>query len=453
MKKFYLFLSFLVVFLLLFPFGNNYTLAETTDDLNTHRVIIKFRPLLSRNFRENIVRNEGCLITKDLKLENTHVVKLTETKRDELINKLQRNLFVDYVEIDHLAYTTETPNDPKFSDQWGLTKIDAEGAWDVTHGSTNVDIAIVDTGINQNHPDLKDKIEKSVDCTAGSSCPNVIQSDPNGHGTHVAGIASAVTNNEVGIAGLSWDGRLMSVKVLDDDGTGYYSWVADGIVWAADNGAEVINLSLSGRYSSRTLKNAVNYAWNKGVVVVAAAGNDSSSRRRYPAYYSRAIAVAATDESDQKAYFSNYGSWVDVAAPGVSIISSYQDDYDSLSGTSMSAPHVAGLAGLLYGQNPTWTNNQVRNKLESTADSIPGTGSYWVHGRINACDAVGCDGEEPSSTPTPIPPTPTPTPTPEETPPPSTPTLTPTPIPPTPTPTSSPKPWWCRWLPNHRYCQ
>ena len=249
----------------------------------------------------------------------------------------------------------------------------------------------------------------------------------------------------------------MSVKALDDGGSGYYSWIANGIIFAADNGAEVINLSLGGTSSSSTLLSAINYAWNKGVVVAAAAGNDGRSRKLYPAYYSNSIAVAATDSNDKKASFSNYGNWVDEAAPGVNIFSAYKNDYANLSGTSMATPFVSGLAALLFGQNPGWSNAQVRNRIESTADRIPGTGTYWVHGRINACEAVGCASVAPTptatATPSPIPtsistqePTLTPTAT-------SSPESTPSPSPTTtPTPTPTPKPWWCVYVPNHTSC-
>ena len=178
---------------------------------------------------------------------------------------------------------------------------------------------------------------------------------------------------------------------------------------------------------------------------MAAAGNRNSTSRFYPAYYSNSIATAATDQNDKKASFSTYGSWVDVAAPGVSIISTYKGDYTYFSGTSMAAPYVSGLAGLIFGFHPDWNNFQVRDKLQSSSDQIPGTGFYWTYGRINACKALdGC---------TQITLTPTPTLTPSPTP-----TLTPTPTPsitpsPTPIPTPSSRPWWCKYIPSHSLCQ
>jgi len=470
-----------IILLLLFSIASlimsSNVVASTFVDDNSERLIVRFRSLTPRVYRERLINSLELKDVKDLKLGNTLLLRVSKDNRQKIIENLERNLLVDYVEPDFIAYATETPDDPEFPNQWGLAKVNAAGAWDKTHGANDVDVAVIDTGIDGSHPDISGKVVVSVDCTISSSCPNVTATDANGHGTHVAGIASALTNNGIGIAGSSWEGRLMSVKALDANGSGYYSWIANAMIWATNNGAEVINLSLSGRSYSRTLRNAVNYAWNNGVIVVAAAGNRGSSYRNYPAYFSNSIAVAATDKNDIKAYFSTYGSWVDVAAPGVSIVSTYKGGYEYMSGTSMAAPHVAGLAALVFGQNPTWNNSQVRNRIESTADSISGTGSYWKWGRVNYCKAVNCgvvDELTPTLTNTPTPtvtltptpslassPTPTvtstPTPTPTET---AVPTNTPTLIPtntPTPTPTTTPtptnKPWWCRYWPQHYRCQ
>src|SRR3972149_91980 len=339
------------------------------------RLIIKFRPLVPKFYKENLFSSYGLAQTSELKLKDAVVVEIPKGLSAIVTGKLNKNLTIEYAEKAAIAYKVEVPNDPNFVSQWGLTKIKAPEGWDVTHGSGSVDIAITDTGINNSHPDLTGKIAVSVNCTVSSSCPSQTTTDPDGHGTHVAGIASAITNNSEGVAGVSWEGKLMSVKVLDDTGSGYYSWIVNGIVWAADNGAEVINLSLGGSSSSSALKSAVDYAWGKGVVIVAAAGNSGNTRALYPAYYANSIAV----------------------------------------------PHVTGLAALLFGQNPSWTNSQVRGRIESTSDAVPGTGLYWSKGRINVCRAVGGCGVSPSPTPS-ASPTSTPTAT-------ATPTTTPTPSP------------------------
>ncbi|MDD5702817.1 MAG: S8 family peptidase [Dehalococcoidales bacterium] len=456
----FIFLSF---YILLNPRVNQ---AKTADEGLTDRVIIKFHPLIPKYFKNKAVESYGLNIKEELKLAHSYVIEVPKGKVSEYKDKIKKNLLVDYIEEDYLAYELSIPNDPSFSEQWGLTKIQAPEAWDVNRGSDAVDIAIVDSGINYQHPDLGAKVKSSVDCRSGS-CPSLWTQDPGGHGTHVAGIAGAITNNSQGVAGVSWDANLMSVKVLNDSGSGYYSWIANGIVWAADNGAEVINLSLGGSFSSSTLQSAVNYAWNKGVTVVAASGNRGTMSPTYPAYYSNVIAVAAVTQSDTKASFSNYGSWVDVAAPGVSIYSTYQSGYEYLSGTSMASPYVAGLAALIKAQNPDFSNQETRQKLESSADTITGTGSFWKYGRINACRALGCTFT-PAPTPAPtaiVIPTPTSFPSPTVTVVPTItiiPTIVPTPTAispaptissPTPTPSGSPLPWWCRYVPSHPSCQ
>jgi subtilisin family serine protease len=225
--------------------------------------------------------------------------------------------------------------------------------------------------------------------------------DGNGHGTHVGGTVAAETNNATGGAGTCPNCRLMPVRVLDNNGSGTLVNVANGINFAANNGAEAINLSLGGS-GSTTLQNAVNNAWNAGVFLACAAGNSntSSTGSAYPAAYPNCFAIASTTSSDARSSFSNYGSWVEVAAPGSSIYSTWLNSgYNTISGTSMATPHVAGLAGLLASQG--LTNSQIRTRICDTADDISGTGSLWTCGRINAYRAVtGGGGPGPTPTPT-----------------------------------------------------
>lgn len=259
----------------------------------------------------------------------------------------------------------------------------------MTKGSSTVRIAIWDTGIDQDHEDLKTKVIANVNFTTSRTVD-----DRYGRGTHVAGIAAAITDNARGIAGVGFQTSLMNVKVLSDTGSGQYSWIANGIIWAADNGAHVINMSLGGTSTSSTLQAAVQYAWSKGVVLVAAAGNENVSTPTYPAYYEECIAVAATDQNDAKASFSNYGSWVDIAAPGVNIYSTLPNhpnrigvrNYGSLSGTSMATPHVAGVAALVKARYPSLTNADIKAKILAATD--PATGFTPTLGRINAYKAV-----------------------------------------------------------------
>ncbi len=219
-------------------------------------------------------------------------------------------------------------------------------------------------------------------------------SDDNGHGTHVAGTVAALTNNDTGGVGANWAVALLAAKVLSASGSGTYAAVANGITWSADRGARCINISLGGYWPSNTLKNAVNYAWNKGAVLACAAGNDGMNWKLYPAAYDRCIAVAASDQNDTKAWFSNWGaSWVDVVAPGVGILSTVlKDKYETWSGTSMATPYVAGLAGLVWARglarNTCTTASCVRKRIEQNTDTVPGVGTYYKYGRVNYFKAV-----------------------------------------------------------------
>jgi thermitase len=301
---------------------------------------------------------------------------------------------VAFAEPNYLAHALEVPNDPGFSAQWGLSQIDAPAAWDVSHGSSAVIIAIVDTGIDGTHVDLAGKVLAGWNFVSPSAIPADSDSDDAGHGTHCAGIAAAVTNNSVGIAGLAPSARLMPVKVLDSSGTGSYEDVALGVRYAADHGARVINLSLGGTDPSDTLREAVNYALGRGCLLSCAAGNAvgglSEYGIMYPAQY--AMAVGATDSWDARAWFSKYGPQLSVVAPGQSIYSTLPGGfYGSLSGTSMAAPHVSGLAALLWGACPLESNVEVRHVIESTADDLgsPGWDQEFGYGRIDARAAIG----------------------------------------------------------------
>ncbi|MDR5693730.1 MAG: S8 family peptidase [Armatimonadota bacterium] len=370
-------------------------------------LLVKFAPSVSP---DPVARAVGARIVDRIPALGVFVLKVPTGTLEATLLALSRNPLVEYAEVNGIALALGiTPNDP-YADgvncynsshdgcvsQWAWGKIQAYDAWGITTGSAEVKIAVIDTGIDSAHPDLPLLAPGANFVTKGAP-----PEDDNGHGTHVAGTIGALTNNATGVAGLNWSISLVPVKVLDASGSGTYSAVANGITWSADNGAKVINLSLGGSVPSKTLEAAVKYAWNKGAVLACAAGNSGTTQKLYPAAYTNCIAVAATDENDQKASFSNYGKWVDVAAPGVHILSTmpnspvylttqygYLQDYDSLSGTSMATPHVAGLAGLVWARGVCSTNTCVRSRIETTADPIAGTGTYWTRGRINAYKAV-----------------------------------------------------------------
>jgi thermitase len=277
-------------------------------------------------------------------------------------------------------------NDDYSGRQWAIPKIMAPQAWEVTSGANNVVIAVLDTGIDKEQVDLVGKVIAEVNFTDSPTTDDIY-----GHGTHIAGIIAAWAESGTGVAGLAHDCRLMNVKVADDQGRFDSSVAAKGINWAVDHGANVINMSLVSTEPSPILEEAINYAWNKGVVVVAAAGNLVGTKVVYPAYYSNCIAVAATDSNDCVASWSSQGGWVDVAAPGVDIYSTLPDNqYGYKSGTSMAAAHVSGLAGLLFTlendrNDDGFLNDEVRAAIEYGCD---GLNIGAVKGRINAFYSV-----------------------------------------------------------------
>jgi subtilisin family serine protease len=279
------------------------------------------------------------------------------------------------------------PNDLLYGAyQWNLPAIETERGWALSRGSDDIVIAVLDTGVQLDHPDLKGRITEGINLV-GEGGPE----DDVGHGTHVAGIIAATVNNGEGVAGLSWRGRIMPVKVLDSTGSGTTYSVAEGIIWATDHGADVINMSLGNYASAEFLHDAIRYAYDRGVVLVAASGNDNTDQPGYPAAYPEVFAVAATDAEDGKAPYSNYGDYIDVAAPGDAIASTYPgNQYAALSGTSMASPHVAALAGLIKSVNPDLTNEEVMDIMRKTAVDLgeKGRDPYFGYGRIDVVRAL-----------------------------------------------------------------
>ena len=259
-----------------------------------------------------------------------------------------------------------TVNDPYFHEQWALSRIGISGLWQVTSGQPDIIVAIVDTGIDRNHEELKDKIVAEVNFTDSPTTH-----DDNGHGTHIAGIVVSNSNNNLGVAGLAPEARLMNVKVADGTGSCQAAAVAKGITWAVDNGANVINISLELSQASLELEKAVDYAWTSGVVVVAAAGNDGGGQPTYPACYENSVAVAATRQDDTLAPLSNHGEWVDVVAPGFFIYSTLpENSYGYKSGTSFATAYVSGLAALLFDiANDTNGNGRLNDEVRAAIEA------------------------------------------------------------------------------------
>ena len=378
--------------------GVLFVTASGSAAVGKSRLLVKFAPAATAADRSAAVGAVDGTAVQSIPDIGVHVVVVPSATAAAALARLKHSPSVEFAEPDATAEAADVPDDPSFSLQWGMTKIKAPDAWTTTKGSPSVKVAVLDTGVSLSHPDLQGKVVATRNFSS-SSTPD----DVNGHGSHVAGIAAAATNNGVGVAGVGYSVDIMDVKVLGDSGSGLYSDMISGITWAADNGANVINLSLGGTMASSALESAVNYAWSKGVVVVAAAGNSASSAPFYPAYYANVMAVAATTDLDKLASFSDYGDWVDVAAPGISIYSTIPGGYGYMSGTSMASPFVSGLAALLFAQATDTNgngllNDEVRSRIQSTADNI-GLSSIGS-GRINAYRAVtGASPAPPSSPP------------------------------------------------------
>jgi thermitase len=272
--------------------------------------------------------------------------------------------------------STYSLEDSYLAERWGITKIEAPQAWQITRGDQSIIVAVLDTGINKDNQDLAEKVMADVNLTNSRTTDDLY-----GHGTHMAGT----------IAAIAPECQLMNVKVADDLGKCEPSVVAKGIIWAVDHGAKVINISLA-MQASPDLIEAVNYAWEQGAIIIAAAGNKGGSEPSYPAYYVNCLAVAGTNENNSLALLSSHGDWVDVAAPGFNIYSELpQNQYGYKTGTSSAGAHVSGVAALAFSvaedsNNNGTVNDEVRCAIENSCSPIAADGVG--NGLINAFQAV-----------------------------------------------------------------
>ncbi|MEA2465877.1 MAG: thermitase [Thermoleophilaceae bacterium] len=340
----------------------------------------------------------------------THVVSVSKDPAG-LARVLERSRVVAYAEPNFVLHALATPNDSLYSTEYGLNNtgqtggtadadIDAPEGWDLAGlaafpNTGGVKVGIVDTGIDQTHPDLAGKaVGCATSYNAGLLIHNGVCADDNGHGSHVSGTISANTNNAQGVAGVAFNSPIVMCKALATAaGTGLTSDIANCINWTRQQGVKVISMSLGGG-DNATLKSAVQTAYNNGngVLLVAAAGNDGDATLNYPAAYAEVVSVAATDNKDHRASFSNANADVEIAAPGVNIQSTYAGGiYMQLSGTSMATPHVAGVAAVIADLNPTATAATLRSKLDAAVDDIGAAGrdANFGFGRVNLCKAAG----------------------------------------------------------------
>lgn len=387
--------------------------APDGNQMREGSLIVKFRSGTSENDRNRVRTAMSMRTSEPLLLADTFRVTVDQSRVSDVLSRYSAHPEIEYAEPDYVMRASLTPNDPLFGSQYGPQKISAPTAWNTAQSSSNIRIAVVDCGIFTSssaflspdgfpgHPDVRSKIVGEVNFTSSPFGAD----DFCDHGTSVAGIAAAATNNGVGIAGVGFNASILNAKVLGDNGSGSSSAVINGIVWAADNGAHVINLSLGSTAAcSAATQDAINYAWNKNAVIVAAAGNENRNSAGQPASCTRVVGVAATDSNDNRASFSNYGLNVDIAAPGVGIRTTDLDgNYDTYNGTSHSSPHVAGVAALVWGTAFGTSNAAVVDRILSSADQIAGTGTTYKWGRLNAAAAVAAP-PPPGACPSPRPP-------------------------------------------------
>ncbi len=418
------------------------------------QVIVKLKAGVSLAALRAAVKAQGATLGAPLRVPGYYLVTVKEVDKDtvpKMALALAKDPAVASAQPNYYRYADFTPNDTYYPYQWNLPKIQMPSAWNVTAGA-GITVAIVDTGVAyENYGQYK----RASDLNAATFVAgwnfinnNAHANDDNAHGTHVAGTIAQATNNMSGTAGIAHQAKIMPLKALNASGAGQDDWVASAIVWAADNGAKVINLSLGAESPSLLLEDAVNYAYDKGVVVVAAAGNSGIGVLNYPAAYANVIAVGAVRYDETRSSYSNYGTGLSVVAPGGDLSVDQNNDgypdgilqqtfnpnthdpadfsYWFFQGTSMATPHVSGVAALILASGAATTPSQVRQALQQSAKDLgqPGWDPQYGYGLIQAQSAL--DWLAPTATPTATPMGPTATPTQRPTP---TQTATPTPIP------------------------
>lgn len=436
---------------------SNFLFSQDNSELVTNELIIKFKANKKPESSDVLIRQkfENTAITKLNKNNNIQSIKLTGNKKEgdtyvlkfnsnkpinEFIELYEKTGLFEYVEPNYIGrghgFQT-TPTDTYFFRQWSHhndgsfplsnstidADIDTELAWDITRGDPNLIVAVLDSGVKLDHPEFSGRIwnnsnenENGYDTDSNNYIDDINgwdfvnndndPTDDHGHGTNVTGIALASGDNDRGYAGMNWNSKIMVCKILDDNNNGFYSWWAEAIYYAVNNGASVINLSAGGNGSSTLLENAINYAYNNNVSVVVSTGNQNSVIQ-YPAKYTNAFAIGSTNADDTRSvpFFwnttsgSNYGPELDFVAPGNYIFGlsySSSTNYNTYwGGTSQAAPHVSGLISLLLSVDPNLTVDGIRTILEASSEDQVGDSNdtigwdqYYGHGRINAFQAL-----------------------------------------------------------------
>lgn len=386
--------SFLVLFLLFASVGY----AEEFETLNFKQSHKLLQDSTTQNewiiqFKTNITSEERARIFQTIKATEISyldqgfisLIKTSNETNPADIETLHKNYVqIEFVEPNQKSIKQYIPKDPGYVEQWYLKKIQTQAAWEQTKGSSKVTVAVIDDGVQKNHPDLAGKFVHPYNAVTGYSY--IPAGD---HGTHVAGVIGATMNN-IGVAGISPNVKIMPINVFKGELADLYS-IVRAIYYAADHNTQVINLSLGSYDYSKSEYAAITYAKRKGAVVIAAAGNEHNSRKNYPAAYEHVIAVSATDSKDQITKFSSYGSHIDISAPGKKILSTIsKNKYAFADGTSMATPVVSGVAALVISKNPFLLPNQVEAILKKSVIDLGAKGKdqYYGYGRIDAKKAL-----------------------------------------------------------------
>jgi subtilisin family serine protease len=392
----------LTVALVVLLCGQSFAAPEKVPG-QARRMIVVFKNWVNEPAYDQVLQRTGAVKVKNLRLINAAVVLAGPASE----RALRQQIEVVRVEEDAVVHALAKPQPappPAESLPWGVDRIDADMVWDRNHdmvvdaganAGSGIRVAVLDTGIDLDHPDLQANIKGGVNTINPRKSPD----DDNGHGTHVAGIIAAV-DNAIGVLGVAPQAWLYAVKVLDRQGSGFVSDIIEGLQWCIDNGMQVVNMSFGTSSDVQSFHDAIVAANNAGMVLVAAAGNSGPGDNTvlYPAKYQEVIAVSATDKSDAVPYWSSRGPEVELAAPGVDIYSTYKGGgYATLSGTSMAAPHVTGAAALVIAGGITdlngngLINDEVRSRLQSTAEDLglAGRDDLYGYGLVDAERAVG----------------------------------------------------------------
>lgn len=381
--------AILVMSITVLPVNIAYSIQDDKPKHVPGRLLVKFSDGISVDVQNWILGKQGVEIEDSMPQINMKVLKVPENALIGMKSKLEKINGVEYVETDSIIEPQTIPNDLEFPQQWHLKKIGATGGWDLTTGSEDVTIAIIDTGFKLDHPDFVDRFVTGYNVLTADN--NVAGDEFCSHGTRVAGVIGPTTNNALGVSGVTWTNKIMPISVTAnaDRCATTTSNLAKGIIYAVDNGARVVNLSWGIFEGDRTITNAAKYMYNSGGIVVAASGNNGklikSTDNRY------IISVGATDKNDVVTSFSTKGKFVDFIAPGTNIYTTaVWIPYSSTAGTSFSAPIVSGLVALLFSENPTLSPSQVYDILKASSVDLgsPGYDTSYGWGRIDVNKAL-----------------------------------------------------------------